>query len=166
MKEVTMYTDGGCIGNPGPGGYGTVLLYGGHRKEIADGFKLTTNNRMELLACIAGLEALKLQCRVTVFSDSKYVVDGVEKGWAVRWRKNGWRKNNKDRAENSDLWERLLQLCGQHTVQFSWVKGHAGNVENERCDELATKAARGDTLQKDNQYEMVVRQKNLNAPVT
>ncbi|MCW5212898.1 ribonuclease HI, partial [Desulfobulbus sp. TB] len=137
LKKVTIYTDGGCQGNPGPGGYGAVLLCGNHRKEISGGYKLTTNNRMELLACIAALEALKEQCNVTVYSDSKYVVESIEKGWAKRWKANGWKRNKKDKAENPDLWERLLDLGAKHKVKFEWVKGHAGNRENERCDKLA-----------------------------
>lgn len=166
MKKVIIYTDGGCIGNPGPGGYGVVLLYGDYRKEMAKGFKLTTNNRMELLACIAGLEALKQSCCVTVFSDSKYVVDSVEKGWAEGWRRRGWKRNSRDRAENSDLWERLLQLCYKHQVEFSWVKGHAGNVENERCDALAAKAASGVELSSDKQYEITAEKRSRLTPAT
>jgi ribonuclease HI len=153
LKKVAIYTDGGCIGNPGPGGYGAVLLYGEHRKEISAGYKLTTNNRMELLACIAALELLKYKCDVIIYSDSKYVVDSFEKGWAKKWRANGWRRNKKDKAENPDLWERLLDLCEKHNVQFEWVKGHAGNSENERCDKLAEKAAKSHHLLIDINYE-------------
>ncbi len=144
MKYVKIYTDGGCIGNPGPGGYGTVLLFGKHRKELSDGFKETTNNRMELMACIKGLEALKERCRVELYSDSKYVVDGINKGWAQRWQKNNWIRNKKtgDRAVNPDLWQQLLDLVKQHDVTMNWVKGHAGNKENEVCDQLANSAAR------------------------
>jgi ribonuclease HI len=136
-----MYTDGACSGNPGPGGYGTVLIYNAYRKELSDGFKQTTNNRMEISGVIAGLEALKEPCAVTLYSDSRYVVDAVEKGWAVRWRRNGWMRNKEEPALNADLWERLLVLLDKHSVKFNWVKGHAGNKENERCDELARKAA-------------------------
>ncbi len=153
MKNVTIYTDGGCLGNPGPGGYGAVLLYGQHRKEMSDGFKLTTNNRMEILACIVALEALKYKCDVTVYSDSKYTVDSIEKGWAKRWKMNGWKRNKKEKAKNPDLWERLLNLCEKHEVKLKWVKGHAGNRENERCDELATEAAKRDNLPEDKKYE-------------
>lgn len=160
LKKVTIYTDGGCQGNPGPGGYGAVLLYGKHRKEISGGYKLTTNNRMELLACIAALEALKEQCDVTVYSDSKYVVESIEKDWAKRWRANGWKRNKKDKAENPDLWERLLDLCEKHTIQFNWVKGHAGNIENERCDTLAGEAAKQDNLPADKKYEERVNSTN------
>ena len=159
LKKVTIYTDGGCQGNPGPGGYGAVLLYGKHRKEISGGYKLTTNNRMELLACIAALEALKEKCDVTVYSDSKYVVDSIAKGWAKRWRANGWKRNKKDKAENPDLWERLLDLCEQHTIRFNWVKGHAGNKENERCDTLAGEAAKQDNLLEDEKYEKIFNAK-------
>ncbi len=141
MNEVTIYTDGACSGNPGPGGYGTVLIYNAHRKEISEGFKQTTNNRMEINGVIAGLEALKRPCSVTLYSDSRYVVDAIEKGWAARWRRNNWMRNKEEPALNADLWERLLVLLEKHNVKFNWVKGHAGNKENERCDELARKAA-------------------------
>ena len=152
-KEVTIYTDGGCLGNPGPGGYGAVLIYGAKRKELSGGFRRTTNNRMELMAAIRGLEALKHPCRVTLYSDSEYVVNAMKQGWARRWRDNGWRRNKKDKAVNPDLWERLLQLCETHQVNFQWVRGHAGTPENERCDELAQDAARGEHLAVDEAYE-------------
>ncbi|ABZ85337.1 ribonuclease h [Heliomicrobium modesticaldum Ice1] len=140
-KEVTIYTDGACLGNPGPGGYGAVLIYGEHRKELSEGFRDTTNNRMEMLAAIKALEALKEPCQVVLYSDSRYLVDAVTQGWARRWKANGWMRNKKDPALNVDLWERLLQLLERHQVEFRWVKGHAGNPENERCDKLATAAA-------------------------
>jgi ribonuclease HI len=140
MKKITIYTDGACSGNPGRGGYGAVLIYGDYRKEISGGEALTTNNRMELSGVIKGLEMLKEPCEVTVFSDSKYVVDAIEKGWALRWQNNNWKRNKKDDALNPDLWEDLLQLLQMHKVTFKWVKGHAGNVENERCDQLAREA--------------------------
>jgi len=152
MKNVILYTDGGCINNPGPGGYGVVLLYDSHRKELFGGFRKTTNNRMEILAAIAGLEALKEPCRVTLFSDSQYLVFAIQKGWAHKWQANGWRRNNKERAINPDLWERLLKLCDIHEVQFRWVRGHAGHSENERCDELAQAAARSPDLAADPGY--------------
>jgi len=152
-QAVTLYTDGGCLGNPGPGGYGVVLEYRGHRKELSEGFARTTNNRMELLACIAGLEALKRPCAVTLHSDSRYVVDGISKGWARKWRERGWRKADKSPAENADLWERLLGLCETHRVTFFWVKAHAGIRENERCDSLAKAAAQGRNLKSDTRYE-------------
>ena len=153
LKEVTLYTDGACIGNPGPGGYGVVLLYDGYRKELSGGFRLTTNNRMEIMAAIVGLQALKERCRVTVFSDSQYVVEAIAKGWAQRWRENGWRRNKKERAINPDLWEQLLHLCSRHEVTFQWVPGHAGIPENERCDQLATEAAAHADLPIDTGYE-------------
>ena len=153
VKRVMIYTDGGCIYNPGPGGYGVVLIYGRHRKEMSGGFRLTTNNRMELLAAITGLEALKRHCRVTIYSDSQYVVNAIEKGWAKRWRATDWWRNKEERAQNPDLWDRLLRLCESHDVTFVWVRGHAGNKENERCDELARAAATGAHLATDAIYE-------------
>lgn len=155
MKKVKIYTDGGCIGNPGPGGYGVVLLFGEYRKELSDSFKETTNNRMELLACIKGLEALKERCQVDLYSDSKYVVDGISKGWAERWQKNNWIRNKKtrDRAVNPDLWQQLLELVKQHDVTMNWVKGHSGNEENEVCDKLANTAARSHPEKIDQGYK-------------
>jgi ribonuclease HI len=155
-KEVTIYTDGGCINNPGPGGYGVVLLYGSRRKELSGGFRLTTNNRMEIMAAIAGLSALKEPCRITLHSDSQYLVNAIENGWAVRWRENGWKRNKKENAVNPDLWEQLLELCEKHRVKFEWVRGHAGNAENERCDELAQAAARAPGQPPDLEYERTV----------
>lgn len=152
-KKVIVYTDGACLGNPGPGGYGVVLLYGGHRKELSGGFKLTTNNRMELLAVIVGLRALKERCMATVYSDSQYVVNAIEEGWAVRWRANGWKRNKKEKAINADLWEQLLDLCEKHKVKMVWVRGHSGVEENERCDELSVVAAKRPDLPRDEGYE-------------
>ncbi|MBI5521098.1 MAG: ribonuclease HI [Desulfarculus sp.] len=152
MKHVKIYTDGGCLGNPGKGGYAAVLIYGRHRKDISGGYALTTNNRMELMACIKGLEVLKYQCEVTITSDSKYVVDGISKGWAQNWRKNKWIRSNKLRAENSGLWERLLKLSQYHKVNFVWIKGHNGHYENEICGKLAIEAAGGDDLAIDDGY--------------
>jgi len=157
MKHVTLYTAGACSKNPGPGGYGVVLLYDSHRKELSKGFRKTTNNRMEILAAIAGLEALKEPCRVTLYSDSQYLVNAVEKGWVRRWQANGWMRNKTERAVNPDLWERLLALCSIHQVQFKWLRGHAGHEENERCDELATSAARGPNLEIDEVYEKLAQ---------
>ena len=137
MKTVTLYTDGACSGNPGPGGWGAILSYNGVEKELSGGEANTTNNRMELLAVISGLEALKETCRVELYSDSKYVIDGLSKGWAVSWRKNGWRKADKKPALNPDLWERLLNLAEKHQLAYHWVKGHADNPYNNRCDQLA-----------------------------
>jgi ribonuclease HI len=153
MKEVVIYTDGGCRPNPGPGGYGIILMFGEHRRELCGGYRKTTNNRMELLAAIHGLEALKEPCRVRLFSDSQYVVNGIMKGWAQRWRSNGWRRSNKESAENPDLWDRLLILCDRHAVQFEWVRGHSGHKENERCDALATASVGKSDLQIDINYE-------------
>jgi len=136
-KKVTIYTDGACSGNPGPGGWAAILSYGKAKREISGGEKETTNNRMELLGVISALEALKEPCEVVVFSDSKYIVDAIEKGWAERWQKNGWMRNKKEEAKNPDLWERLLSLLKVHDVRFIWVKGHAENEYNNRCDELA-----------------------------
>ena len=153
MTGVTIYTDGACIGNPGPGGYGAVLLSEGNRRELSGGYAETTNNRMELMAAIVGLEALKRPCEVTLYSDSKYLVDAIEKGWARKWRSNSWMRNREERAVNPDLWERLLILTEQHNVAFKWVRGHAGVKENERCDQLATTAAKGRNLPSDPGYK-------------
>lgn len=136
-KEIELFTDGACSGNPGPGGWGAILRYLGHEKELCGGEKKTTNNRMELMAVIMGLDALKEPCKVKLTTDSKYVADGIGKGWAVSWQKNGWRKADKKPALNADLWERLLFLIDKHEVEINWVKGHAGHPENERCDKLA-----------------------------
>lgn len=160
IKQVTIYTDGACLGNPGPGGYGTVLLYGGHRKELSGGYKLTTNNRMELIAAIKGLSALKTPCQVQLFSDSEYLVNSIKKGWAQRWRKNNWYRANKKKAENPDLWEKLLVLCDKHHVNFEWIRGHNNNVENECCDKLAVTAAKQPNLPIDREYESNLKLKN------
>ena len=147
--SVIMYTDGSAKGNPGKGGYGVVLLSGKHRKEISQGFKLTTNNRMELLAVIIGLESLKKNNEtVIVYSDSKYVVDAVEKKWVF-----GWEKKNFNKKKNPDLWIRFLKIYRQHSVTFKWVKGHSNNLENDRCDLLAVEASEGSKLEKDDWYE-------------
>ena len=139
-KHVVIYTDGACSGNPGPGGFGVILQYGEYRKEISKGFPETTNNRMELLGVITALEALKSPCIVDLYSDSKYVIDAIQKGWAVKWRSKGWMRTAKEPAKNPDLWERLLDLLEIHDVTFHWVKGHAQNENNNRCDELAVNA--------------------------
>jgi ribonuclease HI len=146
MKKITIYSDGACSGNPGPGGYGTILKYNGTVKELSGGFRDTTNNRMEIMGAIAGLEVLKEPCEVTIVTDSQYLVNAIEKGWAEKWRANGWMRNNKDKALNPDLWERLLALLKIHTVTFTWVRGHNGHPENERCDCLAVAAASGQNL--------------------
>ena len=150
---VTIYTDGACSGNPGPGGYAAILGYGKSYKEISGGYRLTTNNRMELMAAIAGLRALKRQCQVILHSDSEYLVHAMTRGWAKRWKANGWKRNKKDMASNSDLWEQLLSLCASHEVEFRWVRGHAGDRSNERCDELAVEAANRADLTADVGYE-------------
>jgi ribonuclease HI len=157
--EVVIYTDGSARGNPGPGGYGAVILEGEKRTELAGGFRKTTNNRMELLACIKALEALPAPATVVLHSDSAYVVNGITRGWAESWRRNGWRKSGGAPALNPDLWERLLTLCREHTVRFIWVRGHAGNPGNERCDQLATQAAMGGGLPPDTAYEEACRLK-------
>jgi ribonuclease HI len=149
VKRVTIYTDGGCKGNPGPGGYGAVLLCGRHRMEVSGGYRLTTNNRMELRAAIAALELLTEGCEVEIFSDSKYLVDAVSKRWLEGWRKRGWVKADKQPVKNRDLWQRLLDAMGPHQVRWNWVKGHAGHVENERCDELANAAVSSGVLLED-----------------
>ena len=138
MKHVEIYTDGACRSNPGRGGWGAVLVYNGKEKELSGGEPMTTNNRMELTAAIEALSALKEPCRVTLTSDSKYLVDAITKGWAESWRAKGWRKADKSPALNPDLWEKLLELLEKHTVEFVWVKGHDGHPYNERCDKLAT----------------------------
>lgn len=156
-EQVVVYTDGASTGNPGPGGYGVVLKSGNRRKEISEGFRRTTNNRMELLAVIVALEALKKDgLDVVIYSDSKYVVDSVEKKWVF-----GWQKKNFEKKANPDLWRRFLIVYAKHNVNFKWVKGHAGNEENERCDVLATEAAAGSNLKIDSAYEAAVKQENL-----
>lgn len=138
MKHVEIYTDGACRNNPGRGGWGAILVYGGKEKELSGGEAMTTNNRMELSAVIAALSALKEPCRVTLTTDSQYVVNAIEKGWLESWHKNGWKKSDKSRVLNVDLWESLLELLEKHSVELVWVKGHNGHPYNERCDKLAT----------------------------
>jgi ribonuclease HI len=150
LKKISIFTDGACSGNPGRGGLGAVLLYNGHRKEISEGYLLTTNNRMELLSVIRALEMLKEPCEIEIFSDSKYVVDAIEKGWVYKWKKNNWMRTKTDKALNPDLWKRLLESLERNNVKFIWVKGHASNKENNRCDELARGAIEnGDTARID-----------------
>ena len=141
MKHIYIYTDGACSGNPGPGGWGAVLVYNNTRKEISGGAPDTTNNRMELMGIIGALSLLKEPCEIEFCSDSKYVIDGLEKGWAKGWRARGWVKSDKKPALNPDLWAQLLDLIAPHTVHYHWIKGHAGHAENERCDTLAVNAA-------------------------
>ena len=162
QNEITIYTDGGCIGNPGPGGYGVILRHNGREKQLSGGFRLTTNNRMEIMAAIVGLEALKKPCSVALYSDSKYLVDSMIKGWARRWKANNWRRNKREKAINTDLWDRLLGLCAQHTVRFVWVRGHAGNEGNERCDSLVKEAVSQQDLPVDEGYEQSKDQSNQN----
>ena len=140
MKEVTIYTDGACSGNPGPGGWGAVLMYGEHRKEISGGDAHTTNNRMELTGPIEALELLKQPCKVRLYSDSAYLVNAFNQHWIANWQRNGWQTSQKKPVENKELWQRLLELCRTHEVEFIKVKGHADNAENSRCDELARAA--------------------------
>lgn len=152
MKKVTIYTDGACSGNPGPGGYGIILAYGTREKEMSAGYRKTTNNRMELLGVIRALEALKEPCAVTLYSDSKYVIDAITQGWARTWQKNGWKRKG-GKALNPDLWARLLELLDIHPLTCVWVKGHAENEKNNRCDRLAVAAAAGENLLVDTVYE-------------
>lgn len=142
MKEVTIYTDGACSGNPGAGGWGTILDYQGRRKELSGGEHSTTNNRMELTAVIEGLKALKEPCIVTVVTDSQYVSNGITLGWAKSWKANNWKKKDKKPALNPELWDELLELTEKHSVKFNWIRGHAGHPENERCDELAVEQSK------------------------
>ena len=142
MKTVTLYTDGACSGNPGPGGWGAILAYMGHEREFSGGEDDTTNNRMELTAVIEGLSKLKEPCIVELYSDSKYVIDGLQKGWAEGWKKRGWIKSDKKPALNPDLWEKLLELTQIHQMRYHWVKGHAENEFNNRCDEMAVAESR------------------------
>ncbi len=137
MKKVEIYTDGACSGNPGAGGWGTILVYNGHEKELSGGEANTTNNRMEIMAVIEGLKALKEPCEVTLTSDSQYVCNAITKGWAKSWKKNNWIKSDKTQAKNADLWEELLKLLAVHKVNIVWVRGHNGHPYNERCDKLA-----------------------------
>ena len=155
--KIVIYTDGGALNNPGPGGYGVVIINGTQTTELSKGFRLTTNNRMELLACIEALKAVKRSSAIVLYSDSKYVVDGITKGWAKKWRANGWMRTKNDPAINSDLWDKLLKSCEKHDVMFCWVKGHAGHAGNERCDTLATRAAAGNNLAVDSIYEKSVK---------
>ncbi|HUF38074.1 MAG TPA: ribonuclease HI [Anaerolineales bacterium] len=148
LQIVEIYTDGACRGNPGPGGYGVVLIAGGRRKELSQGFRQTTNQRMEMMAVIAALEALKQPAQVRLFTDSKYVQNGIT-SWVKRWVLNGWKTTNKRPVKNRDLWEQLLRLTGRHSIEWKWLKGHAGHRENERCDELANKASREGNLKVD-----------------
>lgn len=152
QKSVAIYTDGSCLGNPGPGGYGTILRYNQHRKELSGGFRLTTNNRMELLAAIIGLESLTSECKVDVTTDSQYVRLGITQ-WLAGWKRNNWRTSQKQPVKNQDLWQRLDAACAKHQVQWHWVKGHNGHPENERCDALARAAAEQQATAIDQAFE-------------
>jgi len=151
-KIVHIYTDGGALGNPGPGGYGVVLLYRNKRKELSGGYRLTTNNRMEMKAVIEGLKTLKFPCDVIIYSDSKYVVDSINKGWIKTWRSRGWRRKGGE-VKNIDLWKEINSLCEKHSVKFKWIKGHTGNPFNERCDYLAKNVAKSNNLPLDQYFE-------------
>ena len=153
MKEVHIYTDGACKGNPGPGGYGVILIYKQHRKELSGGFARTTNNRMEIFAAIAGLEALKEPCQVQLYFDSRYLVYAFTKGWLKNWQAHHWRKSDKTSVLNQDLWQRLLKAAEPHQLELHWVKGHASNPMNNRCDELAQKAATEKNLPEDTGFK-------------
>jgi ribonuclease HI len=151
--KVEIWTDGACAGNPGPGGYAVLFRHNGEDREMVGGFALTTNNRMEIMAAIIALESLKARCKVTIYSDSRYLVDAMMLEWAKRWQAKGWKRNKKENAVNPDLWQRLLSACTKHDVEFRWVKGHASSLENDRCNELAEVAARRLDLPKDPGYE-------------
>jgi ribonuclease HI len=153
LKSVIIHTDGACKGNPGPGGYGAILVSGRHKKELSAGFRHTTNNRMEMRAAIAALELLREPCEIALHSDSKYLVDAMTKKWVEGWKKKGWQTATKTPVKNKDLWLRLVAAMAPHKVQWHWVKGHAGHVDNERCDELANMGVRGGDLQEDVGFE-------------
>lgn len=153
MKKVTIYTDGACSGNPGKGGYGAVLVYGNHEKQISAGFYKTTNNRMELMAAIESLSLLKVPCEVTLFSDSKYLIDAMNKGWINNWVKNNWRKADNKPVLNVDLWKKIIKLNLFHNIEYVWVKGHDGNKYNEICDNLAVSAYNSENLSEDLNYK-------------
>ena len=142
MKHVDIFTDGACSGNPGPGGWAAILRYKGHEKTLSGGEAQTTNNRMELTAVLQALSTLREPCEVTLVSDSKYVIDGLSRGWAAAWKRNGWRKADKEPALNPDLWDALLQQAARHSVTYQWIHGHQGHAENERCDRLAVEESR------------------------
>jgi len=154
--KVVIYVDGGCIQNPGPGGYGAIILQAEKRKELSGGYSRTTNNRMELMACIKSLETLEQRFSVVIYSDSQYVVNGIKKGWAKRWQANNWKRNHTEKAENADLWALLLDLCESHDVEFVWVRGHDGIKENERCDRLSYEMARRNDLPPDHGFSREV----------
>ena len=149
MKSIEIHTDGACSGNPGPGGFGAVLKYRQFRRELSGGFRRTTNNRMEIFAAVAALELLTEPCEITLYSDSRYLVDAVGKRWLDSWRRSGWRKRDKTPVLNADLWKRLLAAQAPHRIRYVWVRGHAANQENNRCDQLAVTARSGRQLPED-----------------
>lgn len=151
-KHVEIFTDGSCLGNPGPGGYGAILVYKGHRKELSAGYKLTTNNRMEMLATVKALESLSEPCKVTLTTDSQYVRQGITQ-WLKNWKKNNWKTSSKQPVKNVDLWKQIDEQAARHEVEWKWVKGHSGHPENERCDDLARTAAEGSELAEDVGYK-------------
>ena len=153
LKEINMYTDGASSGNPGPGGYGVILKYKDNIKELSGGFRKTTNNRMELKAVIEGLKSLKENCKVNIYSDSKYIVDAIEQEWIYKWKNFGWKRNKKEKLLNPDLWKKLFDLLQENEVKLFWVKGHYGHPENERCDYLAVKASQQPDLPADEAFE-------------
>lgn len=152
MKKLKIYTDGSCLGNPGPGGYGALLIFNEHKKRLSKGYKLTTNNRMELLAPVAALNSLKEKCQVDLYTDSQYVKNGINQ-WIHNWKKNGWRTKDKKPVKNADLWQQLEEAVSMHDVDWHWVKGHSGQPENEEVDDLAREAASGNALHTDEEYE-------------
>ncbi|KUK53902.1 MAG: Ribonuclease H [Desulfotomaculum sp. 46_296] len=158
FPEVEIYTDGACSGNPGSGGYGIVLKYKDNIKEVSGGYRQTTNNRMELIAVIKGLEALKKPCAVKIYSDSKYIIDALNKGWAGKWKENGWRRDRNKPAKNADLWIKILNLAEKHKITWVWVKGHDDNIYNNRCDKLAQEASKKKPLQEDQGFIPVMHQ--------
>ena len=159
IPEVNLYSDGGADPNPGKGGFGVIMSYKGIKREFSQGYELTTNNRMELMGVIYGLERLKTKSSVNVFTDSRYVIDGIEKGWAERWKSKNWYRTRTEKAINCDLWDKLLTLISAHQkVKFNWIKSHAGHIENERCDELASAALKGASLLTDVGYQPLQQQ--------
>ena len=153
MKEVRIFTDGACSGNPGPGGCAAILTFGNHRKELSEGYRYTTNNRMELKAVIMGLSALKFKCDVEITTDSKYVMSAFEEGWLERWKSNGWRTKGRTQVQNIDLWKSLEEELSKHHWRFEWIKGHSGHSENTKCDFLAVKASKEKDLKIDIEFE-------------
>ena len=165
IPKIELYSDGGAEPNPGKGGFGVILSYKGRRKEFFRGYELTTNNRMELMGVIYGLEQLKTKSKVQVYTDSRYVINGIELGWARKWKENNWFRNKKEKAINPDLWEELLELISYHNVSFIWVKGHSGHSENERCDYLASLAIKSIELHTDIGYETTINENGSSAKI-